>query len=290
LITTIIPTLCEAHRKVSLLRAIASIHGASSSPVRILVVANGQRYDPALLAELAGRSDLELIRIEEGSQTGAQLAGRRAVQTPFFSFLDDDDEYLPGTLDERAALLLADPRADIALTNGYLCVDGIDEVCYARLDKVPARALFELFQENWLHNCNQLFRTASISVADFENTHPLMEWTWLAFRLIMQGRRVAVSDRLGFRYHDTPGSLSKSGSFLASRVTVYQRMLSLQPDREITRILRQRLCDAWHEVAMDALRRGQRGAAVRAHLHSLSSHWSGLKFLPSSRHLLRVRA
>lgn len=288
-ITTIIPTLCEASRRQQLLRAIESIKAASISSVRILVVVNGQRFDSELLASLRARTDLEVVQVEQGSQTHAQLVGRRAVNTEFFSFLDDDDEYLPGALDLRLLQLEMSPAASLIVTNGFVSVAAKEVDLYSRTAHVSANPFAELFRENWLHNCNHLFRTADVGTAYFENAPSILEWTWLAFRLCMDGKSVASSTAKTFRYNDTPGSLSKSSFFLASRVELYDKMLSAGPPKTIARIIRQRTSSAWHEMATLELGMGLRSKAVGAHLRSMACHWSGLKYMPFSRQLLRRR-
>jgi hypothetical protein len=285
-ITTIIPTLCEPARRVQLLSAIASIHASSTESVRILVIINGQRFDIDLVRQLRNRDDLEVIQISEGSQTRAHLAGRGAVDTEFFSFLDDDDEYLPGGLDVRLTLMQADPSAAVAVTNGYLCPSGAERLLYSRLRNVAGNPLFELFQQNWLHNCNHLFRTDDIHIGYFEDPHPYMEWTWLAFRLAMEGKSVATSDIPTFRYYDTPGSLSKSTMFLSSRVALYDRMLAANPPRKIADIIRRRTSSAWHDISVAELAMGESLKAMSAHKNSMTAHWSGLKFASFSRRLL----
>lgn len=270
-----------------MLRAIASIHASSSQPVRVLVVVNGQRFDAALVEELRLREDVDLIQVAEGSQTLAQLIGRRAVTSEFFSFLDDDDEYLPGALDMRLSMLRANPHAAVAVTNGFWS-NGVDEqiVLYGRMKQVNDRPLYELFQENWLNSCNHLFRTSAVPVAYFEKPYPFMEWTWIAFQLTMERKAVAASETPTFRINSTPGSLSKSSSFMMSRVVLYCRMLQAQPDKEIKSIIRRRLSTAWHEISEAECLSGNRRGALIAHLRSLIAHWSGIKYFPFSRRLI----
>lgn len=285
LVTVIIPTLCEGQRRVALLRAIDSIHAASEGPVKILVVVNGQRFDPDLLNLLLSRTDLQVTQIAEGSLTQAHLVGRRQVDTEFFAFLDDDDEYLPGGLDARLERMQADPHADLLVTNGFSNRAGQDRLTYSRMDLVSANPLTELFEENWLHNCNHLFRSSSVVVGYFEDPHPYMEWTWLGFRLAFDQKRVISSTTPTFRYHDTPGSLSKSPRFAESRVALYQRML-LQPlPRPVDQTIRSRLANAWHDISALELQGGRRARAVSAHLRSLLAHRSGLRFLSFTRKL-----
>ncbi|MDB5934852.1 MAG: hypothetical protein JWQ01_2196 [Massilia sp.] len=283
-ITTIIATLCDAFRRDFLLRAIESIHQASERPVRILIVVNGQRFDKDLLAVLKERSDVEVVQITEGSLTKAHIAGRRLVDTEFFSFLDDDDEYLPGALDVRVGLMGNDN--DVVVTNGFACRAGQDRLMYTRMANVDAQPLNELFHENWLNSGNHLFRTASVSSRYFEDPHPYMEWTWLAYRLAFEGKKIVATEAPTFRINDTPGSLSKSATYVSSNISLYGRMLAMKPQQEIVGVVKRRLCNAWHDVSVFELSAGNRAKAVGAHIRSLTSHRSGLKFLPYTRHLL----
>jgi glycosyltransferase involved in cell wall biosynthesis len=289
-ITVIIPTLCEAVRVRALLRAIESIQHSSAKAVRVVVVVNGQRFDPDLLERLKQRRDIGVLQLAEGSQTLAQRAGRASVETEFFSFLDDDDEYLPGAIDDRLALLDAHPDAALAVSNGLICGRRGEAPLFTRMARVPHNPLMELFEENWLHNCNATFRTAMVPLRYFEDSHSMMEWTWLAFRLAMDGLRVVTSDALAFRYNDTPGSLSKTARFTHSRTTLYLRMLAMRPPPEVQETIRKRMCAAWHQVSLVELGAGNRSAALGAHWRSLTSHISGLRYLSFTRYLLRGRA
>lgn len=284
LITTIIPTLCESARQESLYRAIASIQRASKQSVRILIVVNGQRFDLQLLEALRARNDLHVIQFSEGSLIKAQLEGRKRVTTKYFSFLDDDDEYLPNALDIRSEPLESNPNIDFVISNGYLSIEGHDRILYSRLKNAEQDPLPELFNENWLHNCNHLFRSSSITEEYFEDAHAYMEWTWLAFRFGLAGKIFAAIDTPTFRYNDTPGSLSKSSKFLDSRVELYRRMLTFKPESDIAEIIQRRMCAAYHDISAHHLINGNRREALRAHFLSLCSHWSGLKYLTYTRH------
>jgi glycosyltransferase involved in cell wall biosynthesis len=285
-VTVIIPTLCEPARRFQLIRAISSIYSASTDPVRILVVVNGQRFEQRLVDELRARDDIEVIQVAEGSQTNAQLIGRRAVTTEFFAFLDDDDEYLTGALDKRVGMLTGNSAA-VAVTNGYWCSKGVDQLLYSRMEKVAGDPLNELFHENWLNNCNHLYRSAIVGVHYFEGAPALFEWTWLGFRLTMDGNSVVADSAATFRVNDTPGSLSKSATFMASRVDLYDRMLALGPERATAALIRRRKSSAWHEVSAAEITAGRKLPAFAAHLRSLTCHWSGWRYVAFSRHILR---
>lgn len=285
-ITTIIPTLCEASRKQSLLTAIKSIQDASAMPVQIIVVVNGQRFDPVLLASLQQRTDIKVIQIAEGSAVKAQLTGRRLVETKYFSFLDDDDLYLPGALDLRKQPMEENDKVDVVVTNGIFCQGAAESPVHYRLDGVTAAPLYELFQENWLSSCNSLFRTATVDVAMIEDAHPCMEWTWLAFRMTLSGKTVVALPAQTFRRIDTPGSLSKSKFFNYTRLSLYRRMLDMHPPPAIVAVIKEKICSSWHELSESELRDGKRLHALYAHVRSLIAHRDGYRYLPYTRHLL----
>lgn len=263
-VTAIIPTLAERRRWGALRRAIDSLRSSTAiaNRLEIVVVVNGARWDPDLLAWL-GTQPVRIVRIEQGSAPLAQLVGRQQVTTSHFCFLDDDDEYLPGAIDTRLAVLERDPTVDIVVTNGWRSSGVREDAVFQRLASVAKDPLSALFDENWLASCGALFRTDRVGAEFFENFHPYLEWTWLAFRLASAGRQVAVADVPTFRIHDTPGSASKSSSYAESERTLYERMLSVTSREDVCALLRDRIQNQWSMRSIEKLRCGDvRGAWV----------------------------
>src|SRR5271156_2304964 len=93
-ISIIIPTLVAVERTDLLMRAINSVLTDQGSTVVPIVVANGNRFAPEVLAALKSRRDIRYLYREEGDVVAARLAGRKLVDTEFFGALDDDDEFL----------------------------------------------------------------------------------------------------------------------------------------------------------------------------------------------------
>ena len=62
--TVIIPTTAVTSRRASLLNAIHSAGEQSGVATKILVVVNGQRFDPTLLNELRSRKDIKVRRCQ----------------------------------------------------------------------------------------------------------------------------------------------------------------------------------------------------------------------------------
>jgi hypothetical protein len=288
--TIIIPTRAAANRADALRRAIRSLCPGGSIKPRIVVVVNGNKYCQNLLEELKESPEVELIQIAAPSLPEAHFAGRRAVNTPFFGFLDDDDEYLPGAIETRLAVMDANPEISLVVTNGYRHVQGQDHPVMTNLANVPRDPLYALFQENWLASCGGLFRARDVSVDTFAGVPHFQQWTWVAFRLSVEGKiKVASLETPTFRIHDTPGSNSKSEEFLFSQVELYQRMLSMSPRPDIARIIRRRILKSWHDVSNHHLKKGTLGPAWTSHLKSLS-HPAGWVYLPYTYRLLTFKA
>jgi glycosyltransferase involved in cell wall biosynthesis len=287
--SVIVRTMARPERAAMLWRAIESIRSGNSASIEIIVVVNGEATDETLMLQLRNRPGIRVITMNSASSPGAILEGRRAVSSPYFSYLDDDDEYLPGAVDARLGLMCRQPTTDIVASNGFRRKGNVRELALKHLDSVPSDPLAALFQENWLPSCGVTFRTATVSESFFVDLPKHIHWSFLGFRLALAKKTVSTIDEPTFVINDTPGSASKTSSYLMCHVEIYSRMLDMSPPPAIRRILKQRLAQAWHE-ASDSLRRdGSYSAAWRAHFNSLRST-AGWKFMPYTRHLLRRKA
>lgn len=267
-VTAIIPTRGNRERSDVALRAISSLQ-ANTVQVRVLCVVNGNGHDGATV-EAFRAAGAEVMFNEAPSAPLAVQAGRRTVTTPYFCFLDDDDEYLPRAIDRRLARLAQAPDADFMVANGYRCVDGADEIALKELPLVERAPLHRLFEENWMPSCAGLFRTDRVGNEFFARPHPYMEWTWLAYRLALAGRRVAVLDEPTFRIHDSQRSLSKSQAYRESQEALCRRMLETLPPREIREVIQRRLQDSLASGTVDALAAGDVPTAWRLHRQVLN--------------------
>jgi glycosyltransferase involved in cell wall biosynthesis len=284
-VTVIIPTMAEEKRHDSLLRAIASVFDATSKLPHVVVVVNGNRRSSGVESSLRNIDHIELLSLETGSLPLAILAGRRAVKTKYFCFLDDDDEYLPGAIDARIGAFADNEDIDFVVTNGYRNLSGVDSLCFDGLGKAAAAPLTQLFHQNWLASCGSLFRSDRIGIDYFEEPHPYVEWTWLAFKLCMAGKKIAVLDQPTFRIHDTLDSVSKSMDYSEAFGKLYRKMLDQNPPKTVASIIRRRMGEDFHCQADLFRQRGKLAAAWRAHLRSLF-YPGGWRYLSFSRHLV----
>jgi glycosyltransferase involved in cell wall biosynthesis len=283
-ISVIIPTTCEARRADTLRRAIDSVLSQRGVEVELIVVVNGQSFDPALLDAMRSNPALRAVYIETPSPSVACRHGRSLATGEFFAFLDDDDEYLPGALAARLAPAASDAAIDIVVSNGYCGVD----LHITRTANIEADPLGAMLEQNWLASCGALFRHRSCGDEFFADLPKYMEWTLLAYRLLAAGKRMKFVDTPTYRINDTPQSASKSREYRQAAATVIERVLSLPLPLHIRRRLRPRLLAARHDLSVMNLEEGRRGAAWALHLQSLAG-FSGLRYLSYTRRLFFAR-
>ncbi len=268
-INVIIPTMGEAARRVSLTRAIESVLSQGGVAVELIVVVNGTRYDPALLAALRADARLQVIYQEEGSLPAALRLGRLHVTGEFFSFLDDDDEYLPDALQTRVAHLRADPELDVVATNGWRAAPG-DEPYLDDPRDINTDPFAAMIRRNWLASCGGLYRSCAIHTDYFDGNTKHFEWTLLAFRILLAGHKTLFVDVPTYRVYDSPDSLSKSLAYQRAAVGFLEYLLSLQPPQRIHRALRRKLTVAHHDLSSQFLQEKDRGNAWRYHFKCLT--------------------
>lgn len=285
-VTVIIPTTCERVRWSSLERAIVGILAQEGVAARVIAVVNGNRYDPDCFEALKRKDGVTVLYRSTGSAPLAQAAGRDAVETPYFAFLDDDDEYLPGALATRLAPLHADPALDFVVANGYRARNGRDELAIGDSSAIVADPLAALCERNWMASCAGLFRTRTVTADYFADPAPYMEWTYLAFRLTAS-LRMRWLDAPTYRINDSPVSLSKSDAYLRSELEILQRVLALPLPPQARRAVRRKLGRACHVFAEKSRRQGSHAQAWRFHLDSLSKP-GGWRYLTYSRKLVQA--
>lgn len=286
LVSVIVPTMASSDRAEHLMRAIASIRASTIRPIRIIVVVNGSRFDNAICNWLKTQPDVEFIYESAPSLPGALLKGRQAIHTEFFSTLDDDDEYLPGVTDRKLETLVASDKADLLVGNVIECSEGFDQLRFADLDSVQQAPLATLMRYSWLLSGNALYRSASVGEGYFRDHHPYAEWTWLAFRLAMDGKQVVTLNIPTFKYNYTSGSLSQSEQFFKSYIPLFERMLRCRPQPKIRQMIHRKMRDAFHDASVVALKNGHKSDAWIFHLRSLA-YFGGFRYLAYTRHLFR---
>lgn len=284
-VTVIVPTVASRARERTLIRAIESIRAQQGVKAVPLVVANGPKRDARLLDAIAAMDGVRLVQRPEASLPGALQAGRGLVDTPFFAFLDDDDELLPDALARRVAALEADSSAAVAVTAGYFVeADGtrvrIPDIPAIRTD--PAAALSH---GNWLASAAGLYRTAQVGEDVFAGIPAYLEWTYVAMRLVLHHRIVFVDEATFLCNVGSPDSLSASKGYVKGQPRALRRIIDLKPPRALEAAFRRKYAAALHHVSDHELSEGNYWSAWRYHLATLWQR-DGLRYLGFTRHLI----
>jgi hypothetical protein len=248
--------------------------------VRLIVIVNGAAFDEPLFEEMSRDPRLEVHYLAEANVAAAQRFGRSLVETPYFAFLDDDDEYLPNALHLRLRPMLEDERIDLVATNGFKCTSGKDVLLYKDMTVFREDPLMAVLTKgNWLASGGAAFRSEHVGVEYFDGKTRFYEWTLLAFRLALDGRRIVLIDTITFRLHDTPGSVSKSNAYKLARLSLTDEMLRFDMPGNILNAVKRLRTIALHELCAYHRLRGDFEKAWQYHFESLQGRY-GKRFAP----------
>jgi len=284
LISVVIATAARPERAQALGRAIASAHDQQPVP-EIIVVVNGTGFDPAVAQQLQDDPRVRYDYQALGSYPAAQRRGRELVRTPYFCYLDDDDELLPGSLATRLDRIDQTDQPDLVVSDGLRRVGDADVGFCERRPAAGEDLMLDLLRENWFASAAPLFRSATVELDFFDGQTKYFEWTLLAFRLLAAGRRFVLIPDQGFRLYDSPVSLSKNPGGVLASPDLLRQLLALDPPPAVRDRLRRRLANAHHGCADAERQAGHAGAAWRHHLQSLLMP-GGLAYLSFTRRLL----
>lgn len=284
-VTVIIPTIADARRELTIRRAIDSVVSQEGVRAQVLVVVNGAVFERSLVELLRTLPGTSVLQLAEPSMPAALIAGRRAVQTPFFGFLDDDDELLPEGLCRRVRALEAEPQAGFLISNGLIDVEGkrapaVDDAAAIRRDPLMA-----LMDYNWLcTSASGLYRSDRVDADLIEAIPRYLEWTYVGARLLTVMPCVFLDEATYCKY-ELVGSVSRSEAYRLGIVDAIGHLLALPLPPPVRLRMLRKLGDAHHSASVIHLERGDHSAAWRHHLRSLRCP-GGLRYATYTRHLL----
>ena len=286
-LTVIIPTAGYSSRGESIFRAIESVLSLEGVRAKPCVVLNGVNYAEELRSKLETHEEIDFHYIPEGDLTKAIYFGRQCVRTPYFSFLDDDDEYTSSAFVNRFKQMELDQGVDVAVANGYRAsVTGVRHLIFKDFTRNAECPLSGLTRGNWLASCGGMYRSRTVREDYFVDISKYFEWTWLAIRLSLECS-VSFFDEPAFVVNDTADSLSKSASYELKEVDFLLRVLNEVPvPGFFKRHLRRKLAAKHIGFANRALANGQRVAALRHYVNCLMVGRAGLPYLLWARKVL----
>jgi len=283
-VTVIMPTLAQARRARVLEAAVSSVLSQPGVLAVPLVVVNGSYADPSLITRLERTPGVRLIHRQQAHQGDALAAGRAAVDTPWFTELDDDDVLLPGALALRLQHVSTLQGAAVLVSNGWVQRGESRRLAIPDVDRVAANPLAAMADGTWLLPGAGLFRTEAVDTELLTNLPRYLEWTCLALRLAHRGD-IHFLDQPTFVHHEgRADGLWGSPECVLGLPAGLRRVI----DRDVVESLRpefiRRLASACNTAANLELARGRWRQAWRWHLQCLGS--GGWEYLPYTRKLL----
>lgn len=285
-LSVIITTSAETPRKNSILQAIKSIQQQQGVQSDIIIVANGKNCDINLLNQLSKIESVYLHHFPDKDLPEARIFGREQVKTPYFSFLDDDDEYIFNTLKIMISSLEQEKNIDIAVGNGFRHINNIDHVRFERISEIKGNELRSLITTggNWLASCAAIYRTSSIGKFYFSDLPKYCEWTYLAFKLSLE-KNIDFIDVNSYRIHDSQNSLSKGIDYQLGEYDSLQKIKSLNLPLDIKNAVSRKITDQAHTISGANLKLNNLSGSLHYHFISLYSLY-GLKYLIFTRKIL----
>jgi hypothetical protein len=278
------PTLGTRDRGPLLRRALRSVRSQVGVRPIPLIVFNGPAVDATLMEELAREPDTRTLVLAEADLPAALLEGRRLVREPWFTALDDDDEFLPRALELRLAVLESRPEYGAVVTNGLRRNGPVDTLHLPDISLVAADPLGSLGSENWLLPGSWLCRTRAVAESALAGMPPHLECTYLAVRLTTVTRVAFLQDPTVVYYEDTPSSASKTPGYILGQESSLRRILQLELPPGVRRTFELRLAPASWQAASVLAKAGDRGGAWRQRVRALS-YPGGWRLLPAVRRL-----
>lgn len=288
-VETLIVTLCSADRRQSILRAIESAKSQTGALVTPVIIINGQRFDPAFRQELEARTDIKVHYRTEGNLIAARKFGRETITAEFYSWLDDDDIYLPGAMEKRLAPMEDDPCVDAVISNGYKKLEGDQWLLFESAEIIAQDPIGALFRHNWLGAAGGLYRTSSISNDFFDASVRSLDMTYLALRLATE-KNIHFLNEPTFRKNLTPGSLSTTAAWMIPARDVLRSMLAFPMTKTHRHMLRKKIGDAAHDLSDYYRCEGDVRQAWRNHISSLFAPHGLWRYGAYSRRLFLISA
>ncbi|MFN7914076.1 MAG: glycosyltransferase family 2 protein [Vicinamibacterales bacterium] len=192
-------------------RAVVSCAGETQSP--LLLIDDHCTDDTVERARAATGGHIRVIRAPEpGGVPVARQAGLEAVDTEFASWLDADDEWVPGRISGMLAAL--DGGADVAV-DAFDLHDG-GSGAWLRTLRAPSflqtpRGAVRLFERNWLPGDSPVgFRVSAFREAGGYDAGVYGPESYdLLLRAIARGARFSWRNTVGYRIFAYPDSVSR---------------------------------------------------------------------------------
>ena len=272
-VSVVIPT---HQRPRHLDRALASVAAQTLRDMEVFVIENGDSHDGEAIAQSWTRRGLPVQYRHEprANVAHARNTGMRLAQGAYIAFLDDDDEWMPHTLEQQVAVLERDRTLGLVASRAQL-VDESGAVLDTLFDMHGDISLEHLVTDGCVipSPSGVVLRRACLERVGYFNADlpPTEDYEfWVRFSL--HERMTCVEEPL-FRctWHATNASRNHEKIWGGS-VRILRSLLNqegLPVDRDTVRDAIRRYGPRYYGFGMDAAREGQYGLAVRSLLRAI---------------------
>jgi len=240
---------------------IGSVFAQTFRDYEVIIVNDGSPDTAELKGVIAPYLD-RVVYIEQENRgiAGARNTGIRRARGEYVAFLDSDDCYLPGFLEEQLSLLRQEPRADLVYADAAVFGERVagTPTCMQRCPSAGPVTLESLLSDRCQVITSTVVarRQAVIDAGLFDESFREAEDYELWLRLALGGASMRYQYKVLGRYRVRPGSLSSSDERMSvSLIQVLENFdNSFELAARLRAVLRQRL---ERERAFLALTRGK---------------------------------
>lgn len=222
-VSVVIPAFNAA---ATIVRAIDSVRAQRGAQCEIIIVNDGSRDDTVAVirAAIAPGERIELIDLARNSGvSAARNAGIAHARGLYLAFLDADDIWLPGKIEQQLAALRADPGITLISCNSQMTAPSGEPLKEGHVNRPPvqgADAWKTLLVYNFLPTPTVVSYTAMVrEVGAFDVSLAVGEDLDLWIKLGLRGK-IAVLPEILINYYDVANSLMKRHGLAAGDIVM----------------------------------------------------------------------
>jgi glycosyltransferase involved in cell wall biosynthesis len=223
------------NQRDDLLRAVNSVLGQTYGNIQIVIADDFSTKDDSrsIISDLELKHNGKIKAVLQPSNLGIsknKVAGFRACDGVYLTYLDGDDYYFPEKIEKEVAALISNPGANVVYSNfAFANEDGSVRRLWNRFNStMPEGNIFaevysRAFPNNTVFRCELIEKKLFERINYFDESLSAFE-DWDARIRFTQDAVVAYSNYVGMAYVSNPVSLSRSES---KRKTVNEALLTV---------------------------------------------------------------
>lgn len=277
-----------------------SIFSQTFKDLEVIVVDDGSTDNTEEVLEKY-RGDIHYIHQENKGLPAARNRGIRSAQGEFLAFLDSDDLWLPGKLEEQIRVLRKDTDMGIVFSDASaFSEEGVIQESILKEEDICIGQCFQrLFMGNYLVMPTVVIRKKCLDKSGmFDESLTAVEDydLWLRISVFY---RVGFVDKVLAMYRVHPSNMSRDFCrLLDNEIRVIRKVIEQYPDfvKKMGRKVPARLCTLFNQYGLEWIRKGETRQAkknfmkaIKARSWQLKSYYYLLATMAGRRGFERLR-